>query len=104
MNTQSLIAAAKFFSLAETAAKNGGFWVSAAGGTANAVAGVISRATGVTYEEGHHALDVMGREVFGADWYQYLADIQPFRADDCDVPARWDARIVARAACRGLSA
>jgi hypothetical protein len=106
MNTNAFIAAAHFFSLAETAAANGGFWVSAAGGTANVVAGVISRATGVSYKDAHHALDVMGREVFGDCWYQQLADIQPFRWDDWhdDVPGRWDARTIARAACRRVAA
>lgn len=102
MNTNTLIAAARFFSLAETAAANGGFWVSAAGGTANVVAGVISSATGVSYEDAHHALDVMGREQLGEDWYSVLADSQPWHCDDLDSAeeARWAARTIARAAVR----
>ena len=102
MNTNSLIAAARFFSWAETAAANGGFWVSAAGGTANVVAGVISSATGVSYEDAHHALDVMGREVLGDNWYQQLAEAQQWPRNDLDSAdgARWDARTIARAAAR----
>jgi hypothetical protein len=102
MKTNALIAAARFFSLAETAAANGGFWVSSAGGTANVVAGEISRATGVSFENAHRALNVMGNELIGEFWYQELAYIQPFRWDDWhnDVPGRWDARTIARAACR----
>ena len=102
MKTITLIAAARFFSLAETAAANGGFWVSAAGGTANVVAGVISSATGVSYEDAHHALDVMGREVLGDNWYQQLAEAQPWPMNDLDSAdgARWNARTIARAAAR----
>ena len=102
MNTNSLIAAARFFSLAETAAANGGFWVSAAGGTADVVAGEIARATDVTFEDAHRALDIMGKEVMGDCWYQQLAEAQPWRWDDLDSAegARWCARTIARAAAR----
>jgi len=102
MNTNSLIAAARFFSLAETAAANGGFWVSAAGGTANVVAGEIALATNVTFEDAHRALDIMGKEAIGECWYQHLAEAQPWRWDDLDSSeeARWDARTIARAAAR----
>ena len=86
----------RFFSLAETAASNGGFWVSAAGGTANVAAGIIARRTGLSYEDAHLALDVVG----GPDWYLWLAQIQPsYEWDDF----RWDVRTVALAACRGFS-
>lgn len=98
MNTNALIAAARFHALAGTAAANGGFWVSAGGGTANVVAGEISRSTGASFEEAHHALDVTG----GEDWYSSLAYAQPWAIDAWhdDTPGRWDARTIARAACR----
>jgi len=101
--TSSLIAAARFHALAATAAANGGFWVSASGGTANVVAGEIARATGVTFEDAHHALDATG----GDGWYQAMAEAQPWPV--ATVPydderdewySRWDARTIARAACR----
>ena len=98
----ALLVAARFFSLAEKAAANGGFWVSAAGGTANVVAGEIARATGVSFDEAHHAIDVIGREHLGEDWYSVLADLQPWRWDDLDSAegARWDARTIAKVACK----
>ncbi len=103
MNTNALVAAARFHALAATAAANGGFWVSAAGGTANVVAGEIARATGASFEEARHALDITG----GEGWYCALADAQPFGCgvipfDDerGEWYCRWDARTIARAACR----
>ena len=117
MNTNALIAAARFHALARTAAANGGFWVSAGGGTANVVAGEIARATGASFEEAHRALSVTGREAWGdGDWYCRMAAAQPFgygavpfdhqRAACRPVRVaaewycRWDARTIARAACR----
>lgn len=104
--TKALVAAARFFWLAEAAAADGGFWVSAAGGTANVVAGVISSATGVSYEDAHHALDVMGVELIGDCWYEQLADMQPFGWNEWhdDVPGEWDASDIAHAACRMVTA
>lgn len=98
MNTNALIAAARFHALAACAAAHGGFWVSAAGGTANVVAGEIARATGASYIEAHRALDLTGSD----DWYSDLAHAQPWSIDTWhdDVPWRWDARTIARAACR----
>ena len=100
--TTAFKAAAHFFNFAEVAASHGGFWVSAAGGTANVVAGVISRATGVTYAQAHDALDAMGRHLMGEDWYCHLAAIQPWPWLDMDAAAdaRWDAATLAKAACR----
>ena len=104
MNSQtaSFVASARFHALADTASKNGGMWVSAGGGTANVVAGVISRSTGVSFDDAHHALNVMG----GDDWYADLAHSQPHRWDDLDAAsdARWDAATVAKAACRKVVA
>ena len=104
MNTNALIAAARFHALARTAAANGGFWVSAGGGTANVVAGEISRATGVAFEDAHRALEVTAAS---EDWYGDMAAAQPFGYgvipfdDERDEwYCRWDARTIARAACR----
>jgi hypothetical protein len=100
---KAYIAASKFFCLAATAAKHGGFWVSAAGGTANVVAGEISRATGVSYEEAHRILDAIGKEQVSEDWYQHLADINPaWDINEEESFLRWAVRTIARAACRGL--
>ena len=99
MNTNALIAAARFHALAATAAANGGFWVSAGGGTANVVAGEISRATGASFDEAHHALNITaGSE----DWYSDLAYAQPWAIDAWhdDTPGRFCASIIAKAACR----
>jgi len=96
MNTFTEVVAKKFHSLAATAARNGGFWVSAGGGTANVVAGEISRATGVTFEDAHIALDVTG----GPDWYADMAQAQPWPMGIPPEFIRWDARLIARAAIR----
>ncbi len=97
-----IAAAARFHSLAAVAAANGGFWVSFAGGTANVVAGEIARATGASFEEAHHALAITG----GENWYAEMAYAQPWPlgAWHDDVPGRWDARTIARAACRSARA
>jgi hypothetical protein len=101
MNAQTRlwVAAARFFALAECAASHGGFWVSAAGGTANAVAGELCRRCGVSFADALEVLDKAGKEFLGEGWYVALADIQP---PVCDFEYRFDARTVARAACRGL--
>jgi hypothetical protein len=98
-------AARRFFVLAHTAASHGGFWVSAAGGTANVVAGEIARAIGVSFAAAHRALDAVG----GSGWYQDLAEMQPwpimeipYDHDTDQWLCRWDARTIARAAVRPL--
>lgn len=102
-------AARRFFRLAEVAARHGGFWVSAGGGTANVVAGVIARATGVSFEEAQRLLDEAGKE-----WAAraILEDVGPELADHIRMGwyevlsvlassgERFDARTIARAACR----
>jgi len=93
-------AAANFFRLAGVAARHGGFWVSAGGGTANVVAGTIARATGVSFEAAHDALDTQGNAILGEDWYGALAASQPYRMEDAYEASRWDARTVAWAAVR----
>ena len=97
-------AARRFFKLAVTAAKYGGFWVSAGGGTANVAAGVIARRCGVPFEVARNILSDVGQEWAGEDWYMVLAEIQPWRWDDWhdDVPGRWDVSTIAKAACRAV--
>ena len=97
MNARILTAAARFHALAQTASQTGGMWVSAGGGTANVVAGTIARDCAVSFDDAMRALDVTG----GPDWYSDLAWAQPWRPDAWfeDIPGRWDARTVARAAC-----
>jgi len=93
-------AARRFFSLAACAARNGGFWVSASGGTANVVAGVISRETGVSFQDAHNALDDIG----GEGWYEDMAAMQPWPFGTIPVDedgnwfCRWGVSTIARAA------
>jgi hypothetical protein len=76
MNT--ILLAAAGFAL-DWAHSQRAMWVSAAGGTANVLAGEISRFTGSSYEEAHNALDVAG----GPDWYDELpAHSNPFVQND----------------------
>ena len=95
-------AARHFFRLAVTAAKHGGFWVSAGGGTANVTAGVIARHFGISFDVARSILSDVGQEWAGEDWYMVLAEIQPWRWDDWhdDIPGRWDVSTIAKAACR----
>jgi hypothetical protein len=95
MKTELLIAAARFHKLAETAQKYGGLWVSAAGGTANVVAGELARLCSCEYQEAHRALDITG----GENWYADLAAMQPWAMESEPSP-RWDARTIAKAAAR----
>jgi len=110
--------AREFFRLAFTAARNGGFWVSAGGGTARVVAGEIARSAGISFEDAWRALDQEGSQfadkygpaLYGHsgpfNWYELLSDIQPFRPDNLDAAAdaRFDARTIARAAVRAARA
>lgn len=96
MKHETIIAAARFHRLAEVAARNGGFWVSAGGGTANVIAGEIARATGDLFHETHAALEHTG----GQDWYSNMYQAQPFNGEPEGY--RFDARTVARAACRNV--
>ena len=101
-------AARHFFRLAEAAARHGGFWVSASGGTGNVVAGEIARRCGITFEDALRILNKAGQAWAGRDWYTVLALLQPFRLENFDgreywenwPPGRWDARTIARAAVR----
>ena len=74
-----LLAAAinQFWALAKKASEDGGFWVSAAGGTANVIAGTFSRRLDVEYERVHSALD----QILGEDWYETMAWWQPWPID-----------------------
>lgn len=104
MDARALIAAQKFHRLAADAASRGGFWVSAGGGTANAVADEIALATGCSFDDAQRALDAAATPVWGTgNWYQAMADAQPWPIDyffaDDEALGRWDAREIARRAC-----
>ena len=88
--TELYITVARFHSLLETAARNGGVWVSAAGGSANAAAGIISRGMGINYSEVHRVIDKVG----GPYWYA-----NAYHSGDPD-ECRFDMRTVAKAAMR----
>jgi len=95
--TTAFVAAARFHALAAAASRNGGVWVSAAGGTANVTAGIIARACRISFYAAHHALDVIG----GEGWYQALFMAQPRVTGGPDY-YRWDVKTVANAAVRGI--
>lgn len=99
MNTNTLIAASNFFDLAAVAANNGGFWVSAAGGTVSTAAGIISRATGDSFHEAVEALDIIGREEQGEDWYCSLWAGMPQIDPE---QFRWSVNTIAKAAVKRL--
>jgi hypothetical protein len=93
----------RFFELAAVAAFHGGFWVSAGGGTANVIAGEVSRAFHVDFQEAHEMLDAIGHDFFGMEnWYEELAwsqPIGPWNLPDSH-EFRWDCRTIIRAAIR----
>jgi len=115
MSRNARIVAREFFRLAQAAARHGGFWVSAGGGTARVVAAVIAANTGasmsdamrVLTQEGNLAALLHGPKYYGwkgpFEWYEWLADIQPFRMEDLNASARFDARTIARAAVRAAN-
>ena len=83
----------KTMSLLWVASYHGGVWISAGGGTANVLAGEIAQATGVSYEQAHHLLNVWGE----TRWY-FLFHVANRGYEN----PRFDARTVAKAAARGL--
>jgi hypothetical protein len=95
---KGLDAARKIHRLLKVASENGGLWVSAAGGTANVLAGELSKKLGCGYMEAHRYLNITG----GQGWYRELAYAQPWRWDDMDsaMEARFDAITVAKAALK----
>jgi hypothetical protein len=96
-----LRAARKFHVLAMTAAANGGFWVSAGGGTFRVAAGTIARELGVSFSAAQVALDKTGPEYWGTtQWYRAMADACPGRGQWEPDEFRWDITTVARAAAR----
>jgi hypothetical protein len=96
-----LRAARKFHVLAMTAAANGGFWVSAGGGTFRVAAGTIARELGVSFDAAQVALDKTGPEYWGTtQWYRAMADACPGRGRWEPDEFRWDVSTVARAAAR----
>jgi hypothetical protein len=87
----------QFFVLAEEAARNGGFRVSADGTTVNQIAGEISNQTRLPFGEVSKKLDEVGKKVTKSkDWHKWLREIQP---KDVRKNARFRARDIARAAC-----
>ena len=60
-----VLAAIEFFKITDVATANGGFFVSAGGGTANVAAGIISKKCNIEYDVAHEILDWCG----GQDWY-----------------------------------
>lgn len=88
--------AKEFHFLAHIAARNGGFWVSAGGGTANIIAGIISRSANVDFKSAHKALNETG----GNDWYMNMAMAQPWRLDAYfeETPGRWNVSTIVSAA------
>lgn len=99
MKDQTLVAAVHFFNLANCAAVNGGFWVSAAGGTVRTAAGIISRATGDSLHDAVEALDIIGREKQGEDWYCSLWAGMPQIDPE---QFRWSVDTIAKAAVKRL--
>lgn len=82
---------------AKTATRNGGFWVSPAGGTTNVVAGEIARATGYSFEEVVEYVDYF----FGGNASQaFICMAGNGHAPDAEWEPRFDARIIIRAAIR----
>ena len=101
LEDQLITTTIEFFKFADSAAKNGGFWCSAGGGTANVIAGTIARELGVRYEQAQRALDLVG----GTGWYVNTCWDQPgtpFDGSDCN-DFRFDAETVAKAACRRVA-
>ena len=87
----------KFWRLTFIAAKNGGVWVSAAGGTQNVAAGTISRMTGLSYNEAHDGIERHAPHGDESWWNVEAANPWPYMAMGDYVP-RWDIETVARAA------
>ena len=90
--------AKKFHRLSRIVPKYGRFWVSAAGGTANVVAGEIAKAAPISYDEAHWCLD-RAAELMGIDdWY---GDLYYYHGNgDFDASYRYDARDVVKWAIR----
>lgn len=87
----------EFFVLAEEAARDGGFRVSADGTTVNQIAGEISNQTRLPFNEVMKKLDEVGKKVAKSkDWHKWMRDIQP---KDVQKNAQFRARDIARAAC-----
>ena len=92
----------KFWRLTFTAARNGGIWVSAAGGTQNVAAGTISRMTGLSYNEAHDGIERHAPHGDGSWASVEGCNPWPYMAMGDDVP-RWDIETVARAAVKNIT-
>ena len=93
-NYNLITACVRFSSLINTAARNGGVYVSAGGGTANVASGIIARRCNVKFEEAHRCL-----EVVGLDWAEVEAQNPwPF-LEGINYDPRWGVETIAKAAC-----
>ena len=86
-----------FFELSYVAAKKGGIWVSASGGTANAIAHQLYKAVDLSFEDALMIVNVVGSAEFrhscDINWYNsfyHLGSSDP----------RWDICTILRAAAR----
>jgi hypothetical protein len=97
---KGLEASRKIHKFLEVASKNGGIWVSVSRGTANVLAGELSKKLNCGFLEAHRYLDITG----GNSWYEKLARLQPWPYLDMDAAmnARFDAKTIAKAALRNL--
>jgi hypothetical protein len=83
----------KIMALMWAATDHGGVWVSVGGGTANVLAGAVAQASGVSYEQAHHLLNVWGER----EWY-----VTFHNANRGYENPRFDARTIAKAAVKAL--
>ena len=92
--------AKEFHRISRIIPKYGCFWVSAAGGTANVVAGEIAIAAQISYDEAHLCLD-RAAELMGIDdWY---GDLYYYHNNgDFSASYRYDAKEIVRLATRSV--
>lgn len=95
----------RFMDLAECAAKNGGIWISASGGTCIAAADVISKKLKLPLADVVDMIEYHVEQVTGDDacyWWSHLQQISPWSVEDSHERSRFDIKTVARAALRGV--
>ena len=89
-----LVVARKFFIMADKAMSNGGFWVSAGGGTARIVIAEIARATGFSDAEVEDGLNMVGGDAWYAEYYH--------RQNQDWEKNHWSVRTIVKAALKGV--
>ena len=82
--TFAMIIIAKWFCAVDTAQNKGGVWFCNDGGTADVACGLISRATGMAFEDVHQMMHQFGCEIYNEYWYSFLSD-----GSYVDYPNRW---------------